>query len=61
MIRFITIYILQKSLSREDMFKFSYIVQIQGQSECVTEKKLFLMEKKWLKIQMTEENRVCIS
>ena len=61
MIRFITIYILQKSLSREDMFKFSYIVEIQGQSGRVTEKKLFLMEKKWLKIQMTEENRVCIS
>ena len=30
------------------MCKFSDIVEIQGQSECVTEKN-FLTEKKWLK------------
>ena len=34
-----------KGLSKEDMFKFFHIVDIQGQSECVTEK-MFLTGKK---------------
>ena len=38
-----------KGLSSEDMFKFSDVVEIQGQSECVTEK-MFLTGKKALKM-----------
>ena len=40
---------IEKGLSSKDMSKFSDIVEIQGQSECVIEKK-FLAEKKALKI-----------
>ena len=36
-------------LPSDDMFRFSDIVEIQGQN--VTEKK-FMIEKKWLKIEM---------
>ena len=40
---------IEKGISSKDMFKISNIVEIQGQSECVTEK-IFMLEKKWLKI-----------
>ena len=35
------------------MFKFSDVVEIQGQSESVTEK-IISEEKKWLEIEITE-------
>ena len=46
-----------RGLQREDMFKFSDIVEIQGHSECVTEK-TFLTLMKLLKIQMTEVKQI---
>ena len=41
---------IKKGLSSEGMFTFSDIVEIQGHSECITEKRIFLMKKKLLKI-----------
>ena len=39
-----------KGLSSEEMFTFSGIVEIQGQAECVAEKKCFRRNKKQVKI-----------
>ena len=48
-ITFYDILSIANDLSIEDMFKFSDIAEIQGQSECVTQKNVFNAKKKWLK------------